>query len=284
MKTRFGYIATLAMVMAVAIGGCNSELDGLVPDLTEDNGGASHCTDGEMRCYAPSDIHTLAKVERCVGGEWKFAENCNAMRCNEKETGCGSCIKNEHTCINEDNGIGKMMRCNENGELVAEASCGQSSCRQDNQCGECINGKDGKCDDEQYLTICQEGKYTTIECHDGYTCASLKKCGCLKNSTRCTNSEDDEIGLFRTCVGESWDEGKKCMNGSDYISCGSDSKCGECLNGTQKCEFSKDDAKSVVYVCKDGQWEHLRTCNALVACNYDKTDCVGGGSSDKSKK
>lgn len=81
MKTRFGYIATLAMVMAVAIGGCNSELDGLVPDLTEDNGGASHCTDGEMRCYAPSDIHTLAKVEKCVGGEWKFAENCNAMQC-----------------------------------------------------------------------------------------------------------------------------------------------------------------------------------------------------------
>ena len=46
MKTRFGYIATLAMVMAVAIGGCNSELDGLVPDLTEDNGCSTHFNEG----------------------------------------------------------------------------------------------------------------------------------------------------------------------------------------------------------------------------------------------
>lgn len=281
MKTRFGYIATLAMVMAVAIVGCNSELDGLVPDLTEDNGGALHCTDGERRCNAPRDIHTLATVEKCVGGEWKFSENCNATRCNAKKTGCGTCIKGEQACINEDNGIGKMMHCNEEGELVAEASCGQSSCRQDNQCGECINGKDDTCDEEPRLTICQEGKYTTIECHDGYTCASLKKCGCLKNSTLCTNSEDDEIGLFRTCVGESWDDGEKCMKGNDYLSCESDSKCGECLNGTQKCEFSKDGMRSVAYKCKDGKWEHLHNC---LACNFDKTDCVGGGSSDKSKK
>ena len=79
MKTRFGYIATLAMVMAVAIGGCNSELDGLVPDLTEDNGGASHCTDGEMRCYAPSDIHTLAKVEKMR--RWRM-EICRELQCN----------------------------------------------------------------------------------------------------------------------------------------------------------------------------------------------------------
>ena len=281
MKARFGSIAMLTMAMIVAIVGCNSELDGLVPDLTEDNGGASHCTDGEKRCYASSDIHTLAHVEKCVDGEWKFSENCNATRCNVKETGCGTCIKDEQACINEDNGIGKMMHCNEEGELVAEASCGQSSCRQDNQCGECINGKDGTCDEEQRLKICQEGKYTTIECHDGYTCASLKKCGCLKNSTQCTNSEDDEIGLFRTCVGESWDDGEKCMKGNDYLSCESDSKCGECLNGTQKCEFSKDGMRHVVYKCKDGKRKRLRDC---LACNFDKTDCAGGGSSDKSKK
>lgn len=281
MKARFGSIAMLAMVMTVAIVGCNSELDGLVPELTEDNGGALHCTDGERRCYAPRDIHTLAHVEKCVDGEWKFSENCNATRCNAKETDCGTCIKDEQACINEDNGIGKMMHCNEEGELVAEASCGQSSCRQDNQCGECINGKDDTCDEEQRLTICQEGKYTTIECHDGYTCASLKKCGCLNKSTRCTNSEDDEIGLFRTCVGESWDDGEKCMKGNDYLSCESDSKCGECLNGTQKCEFSKDGMRYVAYKCKDGKWKRLRDCGA---CNFDKTDCVGGGSSDKSKK
>lgn len=281
MKARFGSIAMLTMAMIVAIVGCNSELDGLVPDLTEDNGGASHCTDGERRCYASSDIHTLAHVEKCVDGEWKFSENCNATRCNAKETDCGTCIKDEQACINEDNGIGKMMHCNEEGELVAEASCGQSSCRQDNQCGECINGKDDTCDEEQRLTICQEGKYTTIECHDGYTCASLKKCGCLNKSTRCTNSEDDEIGLFRTCVGESWDDGEKCMKGNDYLSCESDSKCGECLNGTQKCEFSKDGMRHVVYKCKDGKWKRLRDC---LACNFDKTDCAGGGSSDKSKK
>lgn len=281
MKARFGSIAMLTMAMIVAIVGCNSELEGLVPDLTEDNGGASHCTDGEKRCYASSDIHTLAHVEKCVDGEWKFSENCNATRCNVKETGCGTCIKDEQACINEDNGIGKMMHCNEEGELVAEASCGQSSCRQDNQCGECINGKDGTCDEEQRLKICQEGKYTTIECHDGYTCASLEKCGCLNKSTRCTNSEDDEIGLFRTCVGESWDDGEKCMKGNDYLSCESDSKCGECLNGTQKCEFSKDGMRHVVYKCKDGKWKRLRDC---LACNFDKTDCAGGGSSDKSKK
>ncbi len=281
MKARFGSIATLAMVMTVAIVGCNSELEGLVPDLTEDNGGASHCTDGERRCDAPSDIHTLATVKKCVDGEWKFSENCNATRCNAKKTGCGTCIKGEQACINEDNGIGKMMHCNEEGELVAEASCGQSSCRQDNQCGECINGKDGTCDEEQRLTICQEGKYTTIECYDGYTCASLEKCGCLNKSTRCTNSEDDEIGLFRTCVGESWDDGEKCMKGNDYLSCESDSKCGECLNGTQKCEFSKDGMRSVAYKCKDGKWKRLRDC---LACNLDKTDCAGGGLSDKSKK
>lgn len=281
MKARFGSIAMLAMVMIVAIVGCNSELEGLVPDLTEDNGGASHCTDGERRCDAPSDIHTLATVKKCVDGEWKFSENCNATRCNAKKTGCGTCIKGEQACINEDNGIGKMMHCNEEGELVAEASCGQSSCRQDNQCGECINGKDGTCDEEQRLTICQEGKYTTIECHDGYTCASLEKCGCLNKSTRCTNSEDDEIGLFRTCVGESWDDGEKCMKGNDYLSCESDSKCGECLNGTQKCEFSKDGMRSVAYKCKDGKWKRLRDC---LACNLDKTDCAGGGLSDKSKK
>lgn len=269
----FRLFAALA-VCCMAFCACNTDIPIIDGGGSDSENDQKTCDDeGKERCFAPSESNQLATLKTCKDGHWTLTETCASPRCSSDLSACDPCADGETVCANGKDNTGVIYKCEDN-HLITKSVC-TTSCKTDGTCGECVNGALSSCGGG-WLTTCVNGVKFTEQCPDNGICINDTACGCAPNAQKCTKEENSEQGKIKTCSSSGvWGAESICRT-SDKIaaSCSSDESCGECLNGTTKCEYSSDQLRNVIYECQSGLWVKSKLCTALVACNSAKTECA----------
>ena len=129
-------------------------------------------------------------------------------------------------------------------------------------------------------SVCQCG---TEKCSKGVICISGKCANTLCNTvgkTRCANDEAGK-GWLSVCSGTlTWGKEEPCkMDGAD-ISCRDDEKCGECKDGSFRCDTGQNGQNAKILVCSNGTWGTAHECGSE-ECGQDnycvaQSECISG--------
>lgn len=196
-------------------------------------------------------------VKSCVGGvlESKPCEN----GCVEDDSSCTDCKNGVNKCDDEDDTI--LLMC-EDGAYKSK-KC-QGKC-EDGKCAPVCKEEEKRCDnDNKYLRVCNEiGEWENKPC--GFGCAN-NECvipegwdGPCAGEYMCEDIIGLGIGYKVMCEG-----GKKtltfepCYKNSILVPCASESLCGECLNGDEKCE------NGVHKRCEGSLWKTVENSDECV--------------------
>ncbi len=159
-------------------------------------------------------------------------------------------------CVDNGFGIGIVTDC-QNGHLF-QWSCNNVSCNEtEDGCGECVNSDATICEDSASFlgqeTRCVKGKKIKEACSQN-SCNGNECGSCLNYSHICLN-DADQIGQVKECQGGR--NGETITNCLD-VSCRSDlPTCGECKNGTLRCEEDNNN-DAIMYRCVGGRWERIQ--------------------------
>lgn len=180
-------------------------------------------------------------------------------------------IEGSSTCLD-----GKIWQCHKNDDgtkqWIEDKPCNNNaSCTIQNECGECSDTDpehNHKCENDKYY-VCNQGEWVNAEdCFFGCNEKS-KKCNLCTQS--CTNDEN-KIGHVVQCN----------MEGHALVTCDNTSCdsviCGECLNGSVKCENTFGENTDIpesgsLWKCENGKWVLEKNC--LFCLNEKCADCFG---------
>ncbi len=216
-------------------------------------------------CKCGSDICSDGLVcfdGKCAGSMKNVTDECS--------------LEGSSTCSD-----GKIWQCrkNDNGQMqwIEDKNCiNNASCTIQNECGECSDTdpeNNHKCENDKYF-VCNNGEWVNAEdCFFGCNTKS-KKCNLCTQS--CTNDENN-IGHVVQCN----------QDGHELVTCDKTSCdsviCGECMNGTVKCENSYVEntdfpESGTLWKCENGRWIVDKKC---ILCQDEKcADCIANKCED----
>ena len=204
------------------------------------------CTPTATKCSDTNDGGLLIHCDDT--GNWRTSEPCPGKKPCMNDTSCQeyTCTPGETQCINQIIGnlnVGTIITCNDDETWEDAHTCeGNASCR-DN-------------------TSCNAPTTHPMTCSTDQTCANI---------------EGSNVGQLITCSA-----GILTVSFCpDNHSCKPDNTCGECRNGSVKCE------DAIQYTCHDGAWDEATPCDSgrcaddsrciqcASTCQNDKTTAVG---------
>ena len=286
--------------------GCNKELTACDNNCTTDScvgGQIYHCKEGKFspvpeKCPdigdKPGSCANATKCRQCDETQMlscvseKDYNSCDngllsgkTISCPEGQFCTAKGCKNpmEIPCLNNNDGTGQIWE-NINNVMTREPCPNGASCKADgDECGECLSNVDTKCEDGDFYK-CVEGQYKIAECPLGLGCHTVSEEKKLAVCNECSHdkcaksSATSEVGYITKCINYMWDEGDdesgpcEASNGK-YVSCQSESECGECKNGDFYC---KDENTTVV--CQDGKWVN-GVCEGIdQICDIKTNKCI----------
>ena len=237
--------AAILAVLSWVIIGCGDD------DAKEAEG----CKEGQIKCDGicidPNTNMNFCGATASCSGDDKGSkcttdQTCTAGKCVDK----GVCTAN--VCSD-----GKIQVC-ANGNLGVAANCaGEASCKSATECGECKNGI-LECNDSKIKT-CENGLWK-----EGADCKTDSKI-CVAGACTEASSCDANIcanGKIQICGEDHKLQSEKACDGE--TSCKSTSECGECKDGSLKCDDTK------IMICENGLWKED------VDCNAENKTCLAG--------
>ena len=228
----------------------------------QDGMSCGECRNNAEKC---EDENSIGHQFICNQGKWEKKAckmNSQDVSCNLWQAECGAC-KNGETRCNDG-----LLRTCVHGEWGTPMECpGYVSCQSEELCGECSNG-DFRCTektgDKAEVETCQKGKWGSASACATSSCdATNKLCAVCENGgeSKCVN------GLAYRCKNNLWTVDLACNS-----SCKSNTECGECYDGTTKCEVDEE-GHSWEKSCTKGVWGAPVDCGDF-ACNSDGTACT----------
>jgi hypothetical protein len=212
------------------------------------------CTEGTQSCFDGT-------VYKCINNAI-VTESCNGNMC--KDNACGECSESDNTCINDTEAAGTLTTC-VNGLKTTQSCANKASCNASGTCGACNDLTEAVCENSttggSIVTTCQNGtllktKNPDVSCNAAGTGSGE----CEDGETKCAITGYSKI-TYEVCTNGTWVE-TKCN-----ASCTLDGKCGECKNGTPKCE------NNTQYTCSNGQWGTPTTCG-FFGCSSATNKCA----------
>ena len=215
------------------------------------------CTEGTQSCFDGNEY-------KCINNAI-VTESCNGNMCNGDN--CGECGEADNSCVNDETtGVGKRTQCVD-GKITTQACTDDTSCNAAGECGACNDLMKTVCENASdggaILMTCQNGalvktKNLDVSCNADGTAIGE----CKDGETKCTSG----IGMFgkttyQVCTNGAW------VTTACNASCTTDGKCGECKNGTPKCE------NNTQYTCSNGQWGTPAAC-AFYGCSSATNKCA----------
>ena len=251
------------------------------------------CKDSDSKCEDTTETISgkevkIGNLSVCENGEWK-TDVCKYKRpCADDEKSCESC--EIQSCENKDTGGygGKIailtLSCPS--EANASHSCGQVTCTETNECGECRDGG-GRCEDREengkqigYRYSCDKGRFVQpTKCENDVSCNGEYGCGdCQNGDTKCEVRfwAGQDRGYMKVCIDGRWQNEVECPTGA----CTSDNKMCE-YSGDQLC-VQQEYEKIGIIVTKDGEGYKFEKCASEVSCNAEKNNCGACKDNDSS--
>ena len=228
----------------------------------EDGKSCASCREGATSCEMGSD--GIGLMQTCQNGDWTEAVPCaNGARCANRRK-CLECADDAVRCVDHvevgNVAVGYTNTCIL-GLWGSDVVCpNKVSCTIESTCGECTNG-DKKCADG-YSYECIHGVWANkTQCYGGASCLDAERCGgCKEDSIKCENDNKDQNNPYKgytsECKDGSWTNKTSCPG---KFSCQSEQTCGECNNGTKKCE------NGFTYTCVNGSWDE----DSKVQCAHE---------------
>ena len=208
----------------------------------------------------------------CVSGFVKTSDGsgCEASVCTSGDTSCST-----------QGSTGFYRTCSDNGWSEAVECEDGNSCKDEDTCGDCINGSK-ICSDSTHYQVCSTGSWDAevaceaptngsaicdegicdFTCDDGFTsdgtnCIENNGYCANNNATRCVN--DGTTGKIQICSNHEWTEQSTCDSNH---SCNSEGTgCGECIEGAKQC------SGRTPQTCNHGSWSGSTECTANRICN-----------------
>ncbi len=249
------------------------------PDIGDKPGSCANatacrqCDETQKRiCVSP---HEYAL---CNNGFW--SDKTEACPDEQFCTADGCKVEMEKPCVNNNDGTGQMWT-NINNVLTPKPCPNGASCKADGmECGECLSNVNTKCEDGVFYK-CVDGQYTNTECPLGMGChtvssADKKIAACNEcNHDKCAKSSaTSEVGYITKCINGMWDDGDDnsgpCeASDGKYVSCQSETQCGECKNGDIRC---KDENNTLI--CQNGKWVNGKCEGFDQICDTKTNKCI----------
>ena len=250
------------------------------------------CAPGTHKCnYGDSLFSEMGVGMVCDNnGVWKKDQDCASGVCNG--TRCGKLADTEickgvteSRCEDNADGMGILATCTD--ETRTRTEC-NASCKNDKECGTCISGKT-KCEnittkdrlgndiEVGQITGCENGEPVERLCDYERKCADETSCEiCNETECKAQSTPAGEVAIITMT----------CSNETVTYSCGMAScniatkGCGECQNGSKRCENHEEDGKLIGYfeTCEDGLYKNLTRCAEDVSCYGERScgNCVNG--------
>ena len=184
----------------------------------------------------------IGSVTSCAGGVWEN-KPC--------EYGCAPDGKSCNDCE------GDVQRCQDDSSLLfcADGVYKTKKCSagcKNNECASvCSEGEQVCADDGKFRRFCQnddwETEYCKYGCENGVCIGETWNVDTCDGHVVCDNIPMLNVGGLRCVDNENTNILKNC--GLLFVSCKSESECGDCLNGNEKCE------KGTHYKCINGEWK-----------------------------
>ena len=230
------------------------------------------CNDGTF-CF--NDTNNSGYRVTCKNGMWGSETVCNNNYSCKSESNCGECVNGDTECKN-----GKIRTCM-NGQWDEYIDCPNGAdCKSDAKtCGECNNTEKNICRDSKILlTSCVYGVWEQKSCSENQYCHVKEgddKCElnqCTGSETKCKDYESG--GKKLNCEDKHWSE-TPCEIGNEAVSCGSETECGDCLNGTIRYDEIEGDV-CVEYTCINGKEKSYINSNGF-SCKFEGSGFIGVG-------
>lgn len=188
-----------------------------------DNKSCGSCLSDDVICH---EINGKAYTFICKNGAYQVQKQCDKNRCSDDHKDCRQCDEEVDlkVCINNASFAGSTTECI-NGKSVTKDCLSGYSCKNNSDCGECVNNKTfdvSTSSNDCTLQRCVNGKKyeetkTNISCSIGPD-GNAKFGECINDTRKCEyGSGNTGYSLF--CKNGAW-ESEKCPN---Y--CGDDFKC-----------------------------------------------------------
>ena len=215
----------------------------------------------EVSC---EDNGTQGILTECVDDAPCETTECpDGNSCNRLYTDCGECRNGTSKCYDGDSGTGIYICETGSFKLLRECTIGCNSDGRDCAGDECTDGET-KCvngdDDRGETYSCTEGRWQKDEVKCAGSCdKQMKQCGegnCVNYTMKCRDDLTTENGggAIAQCKFGKWEIYEECSNG---FSCKNENSCGECRNGSTKCED------------RDVDGIMNKNCNAKGECETD---------------
>ena len=249
--------------------GCLDETTCALPDL---------CVENETRCQ---DTPTGGILVKCDSeGHWTENSPCqDNLGCRDSRN-CippERCEPNTTKCTDTETS-GMRLSCNADGHWENLGPCkGSFMCKDEFECDSCIDGNT-KCSETEIgsvifgnIATCEDGVWSaSVTCPGNARCKDREECDeppqedkCASEKKACTNTVINgiEYGQYLSCE----ENVTQIVSCPDNASCKDEENCGDCTNGSTKCEGGQ------IFLCKNGTFVFSTDCETG-QCS-DKTQC-----------